>query len=344
MTLPLRQRPLLLFAALASLIYAAEILVASRLPSLRHPGLVAAAVAFDLLVFVPLLYAGLVLRRDRQWIRLAPVVLLSLTGASLVLPPAYRSYLPPAHLLAVPLELALVVYVARRAVRLRRRSVSEGREGPDGLDTLERLRSTLSQVLPWPRIGELMADELATLYYGLFAWRTSPPQPSSPGVFSYHRKAGYGAVVTGLILACAFEAAGVHLLVTRWSPGAAWVLTVLSLYGAIWLVADARAMRFRPLALQDSHLLVRIGLRWTVRIPLATVAEVRHLGRQAVPRRAPGYLHAAVLLPPQILLVLRESVVAHGPYGIRRVIGQVGLAVDEPERLREALAQARAGS
>jgi hypothetical protein len=40
-----------------------------------------------------------------------------------------------------------------------------------------------------------------------------------------------------------------------------------------------------------------------------------------------------------MVLVLRESVRACGPYGIQEEVRRVGLAVDEAERLRAALTE-----
>jgi hypothetical protein len=244
------------------------------------------------------------------------------------------------ELLAVPLELALVLYVGRRLVLARRRQRLQGAQGRAAEDILERLRTILSEALPVPRVGELVADEMATLYYGLLAWRQRPEEPG-PGVFSYHRKSGYGAVLGALLLVCGVETLGLHFLLQRWSVAAAWIFTVLSLYGMIWMVADARAQRLRPILLEGGCLHVRIGLRWTLPIPLADLAEVEAGRQAALPRRTPGYLRAAVLVAPQLLLVLREPLTAKGPYGIRRKVSRVGLAVDEPERLRAALAEGR---
>ena len=42
------------------------------------------------------------------------------------------------------------------------------------------------------------------------------------------------------------EAAGVHLIVQRWNPTIAWLITAASLYGAVLLAAIARSIVLRP--------------------------------------------------------------------------------------------------
>ena len=58
---------------------------------------------------------------------------------------------------------------------------------------------------------------------------TGGPAEPGPAVFSYHRKSGYGALLGALLLVFAFETLGVHFLLQRWSPAAAWTFTAFSL-------------------------------------------------------------------------------------------------------------------
>ncbi len=80
-------------------------------------------------------------------------------------------------------------------------------------------------------------------------------------------------------------------------------------------------------------LTVRTGLRWTARVPRATIA--------GVDRRAPGGgekpLRASLIGGPSLWLRLREPVTAEGPYGMTRSVSTIALAVDEPDRFLAAL-------
>jgi hypothetical protein len=50
-----------------------------------------------------------------------------------------------------------------------------------------------------------------------------------------------------------------------------------------------------------------------------------------------GYLSAALLVDPPLILELDGSLRAQGPYGISKEVHRVGLAVDDVEALRTAL-------
>jgi hypothetical protein len=132
------------------------------------------------------------------------------------------------------------------------------------------------------------------------------------------------------------ETLPVHVLVAHFSPVAAWILSGASIYSLLWLIGDYQGLRLRPCRIDDDLLLVRLGLRWSVRVPLAAIAEVRAI-RARPAGRDRGYLHATLIGDPTVLVELREPVRAIGPYGWRRLVHRIGLAPDDREGFLAAL-------
>ena len=124
-----------------------------------------------------------------------------------------------------------------------------------------------------------------------------------------------------------------HLVVRRWSPVAAWVLTALSVYAAIWIVALARSIVLRPVRVTADALILRVGLLWNVTVPRANVLRIGPMG--APPDR--GYLRIGPLADPSFLIEAREPVIAEGPYGLRRTVSAIGLYVDDPAAFTASL-------
>lgn len=182
--------------------------------------------------------------------------------------------------------------------------------------------------------ARFLADEITMLRYLVRPPRTRPSREER--TFTYHRRSGWGAVVLALSMAAGVEVVAVHALVSRWSLPAAWVLTALSLYGVLWLVADWRASRIRHLLLDGDRLLVGTGLRWTLSVPRESVVRIRRpsVGEDFA---GDGKLSTAILQPPTVVLELGEPVLAEGPFGVSRDVTLLGLTVDEPERLEKAL-------
>lgn len=321
--------PLIAFALLATGIYAAAVAAVRTRSAWEHPDVVRAGLLLDLLVVVPLAYWLLPVRRGGLPPRtLVTVFLLSLAGAALVLPEQRAILLRSKELLAIPLEIGLVTWIAVRVVRWARRAGKAETE-----DVLERLRAVGREILPLGRAADAISFEMAVLYYSLLSWRSHPRVPPAGEVFSCHRKSGYGAIVFALLIITAAEAIPLHILVSRWSPAAAWILTALSAYGMLWFVGDWRAARLRPIVLEEDTLWIRTGLRWSVRVPRAQIAAVH--AKQ--PRGADACLRAAFPNGPALWIELAEPATAQGPYGIERQVRWIKLGVDEPRNLLTAL-------
>jgi hypothetical protein len=173
------------------------------------------------------------------------------------------------------------------------------------------------------------------LYYALCSWQRQ--EAGGCASFSYHRESGYGAVVAALVMVCGIEAVVVHLLVALWSATAAWLLTALGVYTVVWLLGDYQAARLRALVVGEDALYVRLGLRWSLRVPYDQIVRVVPPGREELGRRTPGYLHAVLLVAPQVVLELGGPMRARGPYGVGKEVTRVGIAVDDLEGLHAAL-------
>ena len=331
-------RPELHFGLIALAIYTAVLLVIHSSMFPRAPELAAGAVTFDLVVCVPVIFYLLVVRRRRlPPVTVVPVFLASLFGASVVLPTEHQSPVALMGYLAIPAELLLVGYVAVRAYR----SVRRGEVVPTGVrpDILWRLRSALRNLVPVPAVASAVAHEIAFLYYASLSWGARSDVRDGELGFTYHRKNGYAGILWAVAVMTLIETAVVHLLVERWRATAAWGLSIVSLYGVIWLLGHLQSVRLRPMLLTSDSLHVRIGLLWNVRVPYTRIARVVRLARRDVPARsAPGYLRAAPLGPPQLLLELREPVDVEGLYGYtKRGVLRIGISVDDRDRFATEL-------
>ena len=266
--------------------------------------------------------------RCRPW---GLVVILSLLGATLVLPSAYHAPLRVMEWLVLPLEGVIVGWSLLRLGQAVRRARSSGREE----DVLAKCRVMFGP-LGDGRARDMAAYEVALLYYALGRWRT--PLPEQPEAFSAHRQGGYQAVLVALLMGATVELVGVHVLVAQWSETAAWVLTGLSLYGVLWIIGDFQALRHRPLRLEDGRLLLRLGIRWEVEVPFEAVAEITPC--MHAPQDQEGYLNMTVFGAPRYLIRLSRTLTAHGPYGWRRDVQSVGFSVDDRARFEAMLKQA----
>ncbi len=324
--------PLAAFLAFATAAYlVGAFVVVPALASVPSPDVLAAALAVDLAVLVPLAWAGVIHTRGGRWATLAPVVGLSALGAWLVLPPDHHGVLAPLVSVLPLVEVGVLAAVVVTLIRHLRAGRSE--TAPEH-DVLGRIQSATARILGEGAASRAAAYEIAVLRYAL-----GPRVAPEADGFAYRRSSGYGALLAGVAIAGLVELVGGHLLVRHlWGDVAALVHLGLSGYALLWLAGDWRALGARPVALRDGVLRVRCGLRWSVDVPVGAIASVHHV-RGPLPTDRP-LLDASVLRNARLLLDLREPVVADGPYGLRREIERVAFAVDEPDRFLDALAEA----
>lgn len=175
------------------------------------------------------------------------------------------------------------------------------------------------------RFAAILATDVGAIVYALTGRPRLDARPDD-GERAF-RHGGNAAGITGLFAFLSLvEAWPVHLLVSRLSPVAAWILLALQLYGVLWLVGDVRALRAQPILVTREALLVTVGLRWSARIPRSLIAEVR-----ATPDRPPGTLRLASGGATNVVLTLGDELTVDGPWGLTRRTRAVALALRDDD-------------
>ena len=313
-------RRLLPFTAFATLAVCTEWAI-TRTATFQRGPVVPLAVLFDLVIVLPLLFGAVVLRPVRRpLLDAAPVLALGAFVAAALL--ATRTDLRiPLRVTGALAELAVLTLLVRRV----RRATAELR-GAASDDLLLQVGSLTDPVL------RIAGAEFLVLYYALVG--PFVRRPARPNEFGYTEESGLGGLLLALGLVITIEGLGMHMLLHTWSARAAWVLTALSVYPLLWLLAAFHAARLRPVVLSGEHLLVRSSLLWTAEVPREAIASVSAIGEMA---REKGTLRAALGTAPVLLVTLHRAVVARGPLGIHRSVQRIALYVDDPAKLRAAL-------
>jgi hypothetical protein len=123
----------------------------------------------------------------------------------------------------------------------------------------------------------------------------------------------------------------VHLHLHHWSRVLAWIISGLTVYGAIWLAGVARSLELRPVLVGDDYLLVRYGLLFRLKIPRCAIREIRkgtdQKADEVVPRRS----------KPDLCIRLTVPLIAELALGLRKRIEFLALAVDDVAGFERAL-------
>jgi hypothetical protein len=192
-------------------------------------------------------------------------------------------------------------------------------------------RSGLASPANHARSLDRFRGEFAILYYA-FAWRARPHRPPEAEPFTIHRVSGFGDKLMLIGMAAGFEIVPVHLLLHRHSKIAAWVLTGLSVYSAIWLVALVRSLRLRPCFVEPDSVTIRLGLLFSIRIPANRIARL-----SATP--APGALVLPRNTEPNLCIEFTEPLIGHRIFGFRKQVTALAIAADDAPAVAAALAR-----
>ncbi len=269
-----------------------------------HAAPVAVAAAFDLVVT-----AGIV----AHWLGVRGRALGLIIAAGLL---AAKLVLGRVLIVAVIVELATIAIVA---VRIERARVAWRAA------TSDRLRGALAAVLP--RVAaEIVATELIVVHAAFAGWRVARGD-----VFSVHRTSSWPLIAGVLAALTLIEAPLVHLaLVAFGLPAVAWIASALALYGAIWLVGDANALRRGGLRITQRELVIALGTRWRGAIDLAAITRA-HLAS------GPAELDVAIATP-NVVIELREPARLVGLFGRIKRASSIAFELDEPEAFVAQLA------
>ena len=308
------RNPAALFTLIAISIAVCEIAIVRSAVFARNPDVASWGVTFDLTITIPLLYWFLLVRTGRaRAITLAPVFVLCTSAAAIIVPRSDQAFLHQLRWLAVPLEIVTVGLLV----------VSVGRRRPAG-----GLRERV--------ITGILMTEVAILYHALFCWRAEPDVPAGSIAITTHKRSGWGTIVVCFIVLIVFESIGLHLFVQHWSVKAAWIFTVLDLYGILWLIGDYHALRLRPTLIRDDSIEVRHGMRLHAVIARDNIASIDPITNEADWKRK-RTAKVALLDEPKLLIRLREPVVAEGLAGISRTIDSVAILPDDLAAFERAL-------
>ena len=283
-------------------------------------------VMIDLLLFVPLVYLALNWRRGKDAVfRALALASLGALAGSLILPVESKD----AWLIVEDLRyvaLAVVVVFQLGVIILLLAQVARERHS-------QNLELSLDRAIG-DRFGNtvfagLLRLESRVWLYGLFR---RPIRHAFPGIRQFHvGKQGMNASSqAGLLILMGAEIPIAHLFIYLFDPVIATVVTALSVYGFLFMLAEYRATLHRPLSVTERGLHVRYGVASDFLVEWPSIATAGPTcGRL---RRASGRMRLVGMGEANVVIELAPGTRVSGLAG-SRVVEQIYLGVDDPAGL-----------
>lgn len=301
-------------------------------PRFSESQMLSFAVTFDLIIIPLMLYYFVMIRKvGVAKISLAGVLILSVIAANFLLPDGSKTYLSYVEFFAGLVELSVVALLVLniRKVRKKYRGVAA-----KSADFMRNLRESFSVVISSPVLLNIITSEAAMFRYGLFFFKGEEEVDTGSTPIYVTKKSGFESMMGVLLAVSIIETVALHLLLQTWSVTAAWILTGISIYSAIFIVSYWSSVVKRPILFKNEALYLRTGILWNTVVRKDNVNSISRI-RGFEKDETIFNLGASVFEEPNVLLELNEEVNINGLYGFDKTTGRIALYVDEPELLIE---------
>jgi len=201
-------------------------------------------------------------------------------------------------------------------------------------DPIKALHGSLESIFG-RKIATIFVSEFKIIRFSLLGWWRLKNDVSKETTLTSYRESGQTALMIALLVVCSTETLVMHILLARWNLILAYLITGISLYSMMFLIADLVATYTRPSFIANRVLHLQLGIRWHTSIPCSTIASINFLTK--IPVKEPMLLNAMLLVTPNTLIVLREPTWIDGPYGIRRKVQKIALFIDNKDHFRQLI-------
>jgi hypothetical protein len=261
--------------------------------------LVRAGLFFDCAITVPLCYWLLLVRPG-----LRGKTSLVLVGSLSVIRGAYLLSSTTGMLIGSAAEAALVVFIATKV-----RSIDD--------------------LFPSKTLARIARAEIDVYRY---AFGSSKAElPIGARAFTIHESNGAASLFWVLACLTPIEAGVVHFILPT---KLAWILTALSIYGAIWMIAVARSFNALPIVVDAQGIRLRRGMMASMYVPREAISSVSRTGSESV-----KYARFAVLADPNVYITFNRPIEVELSMGFTRKASGASIAPDDTAGFLSAISR-----
>ncbi|MBM7073032.1 hypothetical protein JQC92_13500 [Shewanella sp. 202IG2-18] len=147
----------------------------------------------------------------------------------------------------------------------------EGNQDPD-----EGLEKAVENQFGTGPFSKLLTLETRMWIYLFFSHKIEPKSFIGQSHYTYWQKDGNSSNALGFILIILFEIPMAHLLLHFvWSPLAANVVSVITIFSLAFFWAEYRAMKIRPVSIVEGKVFIRYGVYNTYRFNIIDIKSIR---------------------------------------------------------------------
>lgn len=317
------QRNLITFG-IPALIIALMVLITKISIFQLNPNYLAIGITFDLLFTVPFLYFLLIRKSDIPKTTVVPFLILGVIISSAILPSENQQYLNRFKVWILPIiELSILSYVIYNV----RKVIKDYKQKKEySFDFFTTLKNTCYEMLP-KNVVIPVVTEIAVFYYGFIYWKKRELKENE---FSYHKNSGTISLLIAIICIVTIETFVLHILLTKWSNLAAWILTFLSIYSGIQIFGFLKSMSKRPISIENNKLFIRYGIMTETTIDLKNIICIKISSKDIeLDNETRKLSFLGELESHNVIIHLKKEYELIGLYGVKRKYKNLAIYVDD---------------
>lgn len=250
------------------LVILASVFIALSSLTKTHPE-VTALLAYDLAVLSPLLYFFLIRKRKISKLTVIPFITVGIFLATILLPENQHGHLNTLKAIVIPAIEIFIVTMILRKTYLISKSMKANALTID--DRYSIIKKSSVEVFGNSKFTSFLISEMAVLYYALIVWKKKAPKENE---FTNYKENAAVSMILGLIFIVLIETVVLHILLSKWSFIAAWILTILSIYTALMFFGHLKALTKRYSIITHDKVILKNGLLATIKINLEDIEKV----------------------------------------------------------------------
>ncbi len=278
----------------------------------------------DLLLIVPLVYFLLIRKTEIPKTTVIPIMIIGLFIGTYFLPNESQYYLNIFKTWIFPIVeisvLSIVIYNVRKVINQFKANKTKA------FDFFTALKHTCYDILPKGVVIPIVT-EIAVFYYGFIFWKRRELKANE---FSYHKESGTVALLGAIIFIIGVETVVLHILLSRWSVIAAWILTFLSIYSGIQIFGFLKSMFKRPISIENGHIYLRYGIMAETNIDLKDIDSIEISSKDIeVNKETKKLSFLGDLESHNIIIRLKKENELVGLYGTRKKYKNLAMYIDD---------------
>ncbi|MDH5720313.1 MAG: hypothetical protein OEZ13_06775 [Spirochaetia bacterium] len=285
-------------------------------------------VTYDLLIFVPIIYLILIWNSSVPKTTVIPVFFLVILIASYIIPSNNQTHLSFIKTWGLPvIEIIAFLIIFRKVLKIN--DLYKLKKDKD-VDIFSIIKNVINSIFPGT-VGAYLSFEMASIYYGLICWRKTKNDFIK---FSYSNS-GIMPVISIFIFLLVLETTILHLLLHKWNNFIAWVLTGLSLYTFIQIIAVLKSIIFRPIEIRHNNLHLNYGILRNSKIPIENIEKIE----------LEKSIHIDSFSPfkdfedTNIILFLNKKCKLYGLFGFIKEYDSMSIFVNNPQEFKNIISE-----